>query len=324
MRDDTLLKRLAAHDWRALGRAITLLEDDAPEKEAILRAALRAQNGARLILGVTGAGGAGKSTLLDQIITAYRSQGKTVGVLAVDPSSPFTGGALLGDRIRMGRHSMDPGVFIRSFASRGSLGGISKGVKDALYLYKAYGFDVILLETLGVGQAETDIRMFVDVTAVVLAPGNGDGIQMAKAGTQEIADIFVLNKADRPEVARLHVQLTEALSLIPEEVRPRLVETVATEGRGIGTLLEAVQQVMDRSAQRRQERERARLREEIRCETLALLAEKLEDHLDSLVEDVLAGERTPQAAAAYLSGLIRPKEAPDASKKRPDGPDNNS
>lgn len=295
-----LLRRIQDHDWRALGRAITLVEEDGPEKDAILQAAFQSPRSDCLVIGLTGAGGAGKSTLIDQVISAYRGQEKTVGVLAVDPSSPYTGGAFLGDRIRMGRHSTDHSVFIRSFASRGSLGGISQEAKDALYLYKAYGFDVIILETLGAGQAETDIRKFVDVTAVVLAPGNGDDIQMAKAGIQEIADIFVLNKADRPEVERLYAQLSEILGLIPEEERPQLVKTIATVGNGIQTFLEAVQKVCAKIQRDRRSRECERIRDEISSTVLVTLKKSMDGLLGPLSEQVLEGEITPQAAIACL------------------------
>lgn len=233
MKAGDLLERFQAHDWRALARAITIVENDGQEKPLVMRAAYRDAGKDCMVVGLTGAGGAGKSTLVDCLISAYREEGATVGVLAVDPSSPYTGGALLGDRLRMGRHSGDPGVFVRSFASRGELGGISQGAKDALYLYKAFGFDVILLESLGAGQGETDIRNFTDVTAVVLAPGNGDDIQLAKAGIQEIADIFVLNKMDRPGAGSLHLQLSAMLDLLPAERRPMLVRTAASKGRGI-------------------------------------------------------------------------------------------
>lgn len=305
MKAGDLLERFQAHDWRALARAITIVENDGQEKPLVMRAAYRDAGKDCMVVGLTGAGGAGKSTLVDCLISVYREEGATVGVLAVDPSSPYTGGALLGDRLRMGRHSGDPGVFIRSFASRGELGGISQGAKDALYLYKAFGFDVILLESLGAGQGETDIRNFTDVTAVVLAPGNGDDIQLAKAGIQEIADIFVLNKMDRPGAGSLHLQLSAMLDLLPAERRPMLVRTAASKGRGIEELLSAIESAYARSEGTRGARERARIEDEIFSGALSRWKEAVKGQVGRLADRVSAGELTPQEAAALLGGQIR-------------------
>ncbi|MDX9872174.1 MAG: methylmalonyl Co-A mutase-associated GTPase MeaB, partial [Clostridia bacterium] len=175
----TLLER---GNRRGLAKAITYVENGGAEKEILLEKVYEKAAVPTLTVGITGAGGAGKSTLIDKLAAQYRSQGKTVGILAVDPTSPYSGGAFLGDRVRMSSHNSDPGVFIRSFGSRNCLGGISEAAKNALYLYKAYGFDVIILESLGVGQDETEISRYVDVNTVVLVPGLGDAMQMAKAG----------------------------------------------------------------------------------------------------------------------------------------------
>jgi LAO/AO transport system kinase len=194
-----LIEQIKQRNRRALGKAITIVEDGDPGKEELLNYAYKNMQDDAFIIGITGPGGAGKSTLIDKLIGAYRAKDKTVGVIAVDPSSPFTGGAVLGDRVRMGTHAMDKEVFIRSLGSRGAIGGISTGTKNVLYLYKTFGFDIIIVESLGVGQDETEITNFVDITVVTLVPGFGDEIQLSKAGIQEIGDVFIINKSDKPD-----------------------------------------------------------------------------------------------------------------------------
>ena len=304
-----LLQGLEGRDWRALGRAITLAEEGGPEARLLLDYAFRAAGDKSLVLGITGAGGAGKSTLISQVIRAYRAGGRSVFVLAVDPSSPYTGGALLGDRIRMGAHSQDPGVFIRSLASRGGLGGISQGAKGALYLCRAFGFDVILLETLGTGQDETDIACFADVTAVVLAPGNGDGIQLSKAGIQEIADLFVVNKADKPEAEALYRQLCAAAACLPEPRRPLVVRTAAALGGGIDDLLAAIETCRARTLPQRPARERARLKNEVLTGAMARLMPRLEALAGPLLEALYRGELTPFQIIELLEARITLSDA---------------
>lgn len=305
-----LIEGLRRGDWRALSRAITLAEAGGPEASPLLDYAYHAAREACLVLGLTGAGGAGKSTLISQIIRAYRARGLRVCVLAVDPSSPYTGGALLGDRIRMGTHSRDSEVFIRSLASRGGLGGISQGTKGALYLCRAFGFEVILLETLGTGQDETDVSCFADVTLVVLAPGNGDSIQLSKAGTQEIADVFVVNKGDKPEAETLYQQLCAAVAFLPESRRPLVVKAAAAQGQGIEELLTAVEACRVRSMPQRQAKVRARLKNEVLTGVLSRLAARLEPLAGPVLERLYRGELTPSQAIALLEADIRLTDIP--------------
>lgn len=231
---------LLAGSRRALARAITAVENDAPEAEAILRA-IHPHTGGAHIVGVTGPPGAGKSTLTDGLAKAFRTAGERVGIVAVDPSSPFSGGAILGDRIRMGDLSLDPGVFIRSMASRGSLGGLARHTADAAALMDAAGMGVVLVETVGVGQSEVDIAHAADTTVVVLVPGQGDGVQAIKAGILEIADVFAINKADCDGAARLEAEINAALDLAEGALarRPPVLRTVAKTGDGVAELAAA-------------------------------------------------------------------------------------
>ncbi|HET9783637.1 MAG TPA: methylmalonyl Co-A mutase-associated GTPase MeaB [Terriglobales bacterium] len=234
-------EKLQSGDVRWLARAITAAVEQAPEAEALLRAAYP-HTGRALVVGLTGAPGAGKSTLADGLAKAYRAAGETVGIVAVDPTSPFTGGAILGDRIRMQELHSDPGVFIRSLATRGAMGGLATAASEVVALLDAAGKDRILVETVGVGQDEVDIIKLADVTVVVLVPGMGDAVQTLKAGLMEIADIFVVNKADRgPE--RLEQELRAMLALAPhgrEDWRPPILKTVATSASGVAELQQAI------------------------------------------------------------------------------------
>jgi LAO/AO transport system kinase len=230
-----LAHQVIAGDERALARAATIIENHSHRAEALLRD-LGAHTGRALILGITGPPGAGKSTLCDQIVSAIRAEGKTVGVIAVDPSSPVTGGAILGDRIRMQRHHADPGVFIRSMATRGVPGGVARATADMTRLLDAAGRDVVIIETVGVGQSEVEIARLAQVTILVLVPGTGDDVQAMKAGVMEIADVFVINKADLPGTEKLAQELHTVAGSRP------VIRTVASEGRGIAELLEAARQ----------------------------------------------------------------------------------
>ena len=236
---DGLVAGVRAGDARAVARAITLVEDGRPEARDLL-AALFPHAGASLVVGVTGPPGAGKSSLVDRLTAHLRRQGRSVGVVAVDPTSPFSGGAILGDRIRMQAHATDPGVFIRSMATRGHLGGLAATTDQALVVLSAAGKDVILVETVGVGQDEVAIVGTADVSLVVLVPGLGDDVQALKAGIMEIADVFVVNKADREGVERVVTEIESMLSLAPAGTeRPAIVRTVATRDEGTAELLDA-------------------------------------------------------------------------------------
>ena len=226
---------------RALAKLITKIENDRFGQEDIL-SDLYKENTETKVIGVTGPPGAGKSSLTDVMIAHYRSMGKTVGIVAVDPSSPFSGGAILGDRIRMSDHASDPGVFIRSMGSRGSLGGLAPATIDILNLMKSVGFDVLIVETVGVGQSEIDVMSIADTVLLVLVPGMGDDVQALKAGIMEIADIFVVNKADKDGKERLVAEINMIVELNRKKLLwvPPLVETVATEKKGIEKLMDEI------------------------------------------------------------------------------------
>jgi len=226
----------------AMARAMSLIEDHNPEARDILKS-LFTHTGRALVIGVTGAPGSGKSTLVDKLAQEFRRRGKTVGIVAVDPTSPFTGGAILADRVRMSAHYNDEGVFIRSMATRGHLGGLSKTAAQVVSVLDASGKDIILLETVGVGQDEVEVVKVVDVSLVVLVPGMGDDVQAFKAGVMEIGDIFVLNKADYPQVERTEKELQAALALAvrSDGWSPLIVRTVATQAEGIQSLIEHIE-----------------------------------------------------------------------------------
>lgn len=236
-----LAQRVRTGDLRALARALSAIENGAAGSDALLADAY-SPDANTLRIGITGPPGAGKSTLVDHIATHWRRSGRTIGILAVDPSSPFSGGAILGDRVRMQRHHDDPGVFIRSMAARGELGGLAPAVGDALTLVEASGRDMALIETAGVGQNEVDIVQLATRVAVVLTPAQGDDIQAAKAGIMEIADVFVLNKADQAGADDTERQLRAMISLIPpDQPKPPIIRTVGTRGEGISELAAAME-----------------------------------------------------------------------------------
>jgi LAO/AO transport system kinase len=228
-------------DPRALARAISAIENGSPESRDLLKA-LFPFTGHAQVIGITGAPGAGKSTLVDHLAREYRKQEHTVGIVAVDPTSPFSGGAILGDRIRMMAHHADPGIFIRSMATRGFLGGLARTTTDVVTALDASGKDVILIETVGVGQDEVDVVRLADVTVLILVPGMGDDVQTIKAGIMEIADIFVINKSDREGADRVEREIRAMQSLAPRKDRwtPPVVKTVASEGKGIAELTATV------------------------------------------------------------------------------------
>jgi LAO/AO transport system kinase len=305
----TLADRVVTGDPRAIARAISLIEDEDPASADLVRA-IFPSTGRAYLVGVTGPPGAGKSTLVDRL-TAELRKSFTVGVLAVDPTSPFTGGAVLGDRLRMQSHSADEGVFIRSMATRGHLGGLARATGDAALVLDAAGKDIVVIETVGVGQDEVDIIRTADISIVTLVPGAGDEVQALKAGIMEIADIFVVNKADREGADRLVHSVDANLALhtyASGEWRPPVLKTVATTGAGVAELVKTIDQFRAHAAQtqaaRRKTRSEYRLRE--------LVSQRFMDHLERkvlkpgelalVVDRIAARELDPYTAAADLLG----------------------
>lgn len=293
---------------RAIARLISLVENNSPALRQLM-ALMAGDTGRAHVIGLTGSPGVGKSTTTTAIIGAYRARGLRVGVLAVDPSSPFSGGAVLGDRIRMQRHSLDDGVYIRSMASRGHLGGLSTAAPQALRVFDVAGFDVVLVETVGVGQSEVEIASTADTTLVLLAPGMGDGVQAAKAGILEIGDIFVVNKADRDGAQNLVREIRNMVALDshgPQDWKPPIVRTVASQEEGTEELVDRIeahrefQQAGGRWADRRLMRARSEI------EALALATVRREFHtggregLEELATAVRDGRLDPYAAADQL------------------------
>jgi LAO/AO transport system kinase len=302
-----------AGDRAAIARLISLVEKGGDAAvEAVAR--LYPRTGRAYTVGITGAPGAGKSTITDRLVAALRRAGDEVGVLAVDPSSPFSGGAILGDRVRMGDHATDPGVFIRSMATRGHLGGLSLATPQAIRVLDAAGKPWVLVETVGVGQVEVEIADAADTTIVVVNPGWGDGVQAAKAGLLEIADVFVVNKADRPGVDDAVRDLVQMLELSgARDWTPPIVETVATEDRGIDDLVAAV--TTHRAHLERDgglaRRRTARLRDELRAIVVARLTARAEevcrsDAFEAALGPVVALEVDPYSAANRLLGSVAP------------------
>lgn len=235
------VERIRSGDIRALARAISAIEDSAPESLELLKA-LFPHSGKASVIGLTGSPGSGKSTLVDQLAREYRKQNKTVGIIAVDPTSPYTGGAILGDRIRMQAHHADAGIYIRSMATRGFLGGLARTTADVATVLDASGKNLVMIETVGVGQDEIDIVRLADVTVVILVPGMGDDVQTIKAGIMEIADIFVINKSDLDGAERVEreIRAMQTLSIRSDNWTPTIVKTVATEGKGIAETVAAI------------------------------------------------------------------------------------
>ena len=290
---------------RALGRLISWIENASSILPLVMKE-LAPDTGRAHVVGLTGAPGVGKSTTASSLVRALRSRGERVGVLAVDPSSPFSGGALLGDRVRMQEHALDPDVYIRSMATRGHLGGLAAATPQALRAFDAGGFDTVIVETVGVGQSELEVAQTADTVLVLLAPGMGDGIQAAKAGILEIGDIFVVNKSDREGAQALVREIRTMIALTdrgPEDWKPPIVSTVAYQHRGIDDLLAAVDRF--RASQiatgRAEERRVARARQEVESIALAKLRAAFrlngEVSLDDLAEAVSRGELDPYAAA---------------------------
>jgi LAO/AO transport system kinase len=298
-------EQVRAGDVRAISRAVSAVENRSSEAEEILRQVFPYTGNAYLV-GITGAPGTGKSTLVDRLAGHYRNEKKTVGIIAVDPSSPFTGGAILGDRVRMQGHATDSGIFIRSMATRGYLGGLAQATGDTALLLDAAGKQMILVETVGVGQGEIQIVRLADCTIVVLVPGMGDDVQSLKAGLMEIGDIFVINKSDREGADRFEQQLRGVLSIVPEREgwKPPIVRTIATENKGIDELARQIALFRGHfdQAQERRTREIAHWKEwllrllENRLMERVVGAHMNEAQFDALAAEVAARRKDPYAA----------------------------
>src|SRR5687768_16792223 len=300
-------EKLFAGDPRTIARAITTIENHGNEAAALMRDVFP-ETGSALIIGITGAPGAGKSSLVDKLAFHYRDTGKSIGIICVDPSSPFSGGAILGDRIRMATLGLDKNVFIRSMATRGNLGGLSRATVDAVAILDAAGFDKVIVETVGVGQDEVEIVKTADVSVVVLVPGMGDDIQAIKAGIMEIGDVFVINKADREGVLRTQKELEALLSLAhrPDMWNPPIVKTIATESKGIEDLAAAIQSYY--AFQREGEGSTVRRKAIARWRLLEMLRERL---LADLLGRNGSEARLDELAAAVAEKRTDPSSAVD-------------
>jgi LAO/AO transport system kinase len=308
MSNPSLVDRVAAGETNAVARAISKVEDGAADVAELMKQ-LFPRTGRALIVGITGAPGAGKSTLVDKLAAFYRRQGDRVGIIAVDPTSPFTGGAILGDRIRMQTLSLDKGVFIRSMATRGNLGGLARATVEAVAILDAAGFEKIIVETVGVGQDEIEIAKTADVCVVVLVPGMGDDVQTMKAGIMEIGDVLVINKADREGVLRTEKELESLLTFATraDEWQPLIVKTVAIQSKGIEDLAAAIDRCREfgqgsSSNERRRAIARWRILELLRERLVseALKADSASERLDSLAAEVATKQRDPYSAVEEL------------------------
>jgi LAO/AO transport system kinase len=309
--EQNLTEQVFNGDTRSVARAITKVENGAKDAAELMKA-IFPKTGNALVIGITGSPGAGKSSLVDKLAFFYRDKGERIGIICIDPSSPFSGGAILGDRIRMQTLGLDKNVFIRSMATRGNLGGLSRATVDAVAILDAAGYQKIIVETVGVGQDEVEIVKTADVSVVVLVPGMGDDIQAIKAGIMEIGDVFVINKADREGVLRTEKELESLLSLAhrPDFWMPPVVKTVATENKGIEDLSKAIESYYDFQKQgessliRRKDIARWRLLELLRETLLAQTLNKngTTEKLESLALEVAEKKRDPYSAIEELLG----------------------
>jgi LAO/AO transport system kinase len=310
-----LAQELIKGNHIAIARAISLAENNRTAAQEMMKK-IFPQTGKSLVVGVTGSPGSGKSTLVDQMVVHLRKNGKKIGIIAVDPSSPFTGGAILGDRIRMMRHSTDPEVFIRSMAARGHLGGLAKATGEAIAILEAAGKDFILVETIGVGQDEVEVVKLADIVLVILIPGAGDEIQAFKAGIMEIADLFVLNKADSPEAEKTEKQLQAMLDLgFGGETVPPVVKTVATEGKGVKPLVTEIGKLVASKSQEFIDSRKKRLiswmlRDIISDKIYQAVSQNIpESEYESLIEKIYKREIDPYTVADKIVGRLKKAKA---------------
>jgi LAO/AO transport system kinase len=310
MMNEEFLEKLFKGETRNVARAITKVENGADDAADLMKAVFP-QTGNALVIGITGSPGAGKSSLVDKLAFYYREKGERIGIVCVDPSSPFSGGAILGDRIRMATLGLDKNVFIRSMATRGNLGGLSRTTVDAVAILDAAGFDKVIVETVGVGQDEVEIVKTADVSVVVLVPGMGDDIQAIKAGIMEIGDVFVINKADREGVLRTEKELESLLSLAhrPDFWNPPIIKTVATENRGIEDLSKAIEsyyefQKSGENLERRKAIARWRLLELLQEKLLADVLNRngTNEKLDRLAQEIAEKKNNPYSAVEEILG----------------------
>jgi len=308
-----LIKEIRRGNPRAIAKAISLVENEGSAAQPLMKKIFSCRKNA-VVLGVTGAPGTGKSTLVDQMISYLRGAGKKIGIVAVDPSSPFSGGAILGDRIRMMRHSVDADVFIRSMATRGHLGGLAKATGEAIAIFEAAGKDYVLVETVGVGQDEVEVVKLADVILVVLTPGAGDEIQAFKAGIMEIADIFVLNKADTAGAEKMERQLKAMIELgLQKKDIPSVAKTVATKGQGIDALMADVSRLTGARNRKEQEERRKRLlswmlRDVMKEKIFELIRRNISDSsFEKLVTEIYNRRTDPYTVADEFIASLKDK-----------------
>jgi LAO/AO transport system kinase len=309
------IEKILSGDRRSLARAISAVENGTPDGIDLIRK-LFPRGGQALVIGITGAPGAGKSTLVEKLASEFRREGMRVGIVAVDPTSPFSGGAILGDRIRMQSLFADEGVYIRSMATRGHLGGLAVATQDVISVLDASGCGVILIETVGVGQDEVEIARHADLTLLVLVPGMGDDVQTFKAGVMEIADVYIINKADRPGAERVEQELRAMLAISPRRTswEPPIVRTTATEGAGVAELRAVIEQYRrhaetDSLPARRREQAKARLLETLRQRLLEkVLGQVPGSSLDAFADELVARRRDPHTIADELLARLDSKK----------------
>ncbi|WP_198471024.1 methylmalonyl Co-A mutase-associated GTPase MeaB [Acetomicrobium sp. S15 = DSM 107314] len=309
---ENTIKKALKGDPRAIARLISLVESESTFAHEIMKA-IYAHTGKAHLIGVTGAPGAGKSTLVDKIISRYKELGKSVGIIAVDPSSPFSGGAILGDRLRMQQHALDPSVFIRSMGTRGSLGGLSRAAYEAALILDACGKDIVIIETAGVGQTEIDIVRIADTVILLLVPGMGDDVQIMKAGIMEIADIFVVNKADREGADKIVAEVNLMLDIAGERPwRPPVLKAIAESGQGIDDIIRAVEehrlylQKSEEGKKRRSSRIRHEVEEILRRDIARVVEKQWKERSSNDLIEALASRRSDPytEAGKLLEGIL--------------------